>query len=248
VSEELRIRVGVAFVAVSALVFLAAASGLVEARASRSQALATPSTLPPTGGLQAQMGPAQGKFLVASRELEDPNFSQTVVLLLKYDPQGAVGLVIDRPTEMTLSMLLPEIKGLEGRPDAVYLGGPVAMTQFLMLVRAPSQPEGARQVFADVYVSSSRELLLSMIADSPGGESFRVYAGYAGWAPGQLDREVARGGWHVMSAASDLVFDEQPSQVWPRLIARTSVQWAAVYGGRLSASAADWQESPHDER
>lgn len=172
--------------------------------------------------------PAKGKFLVASRQLLDPHFSKTVVLLLEYDRNGAMGLIINRPSELKLSEAFPKIEGLRQRPDTIYLGGPVTNNQLLLLIRTDSPPEGSYHVFKDIYVSSSHTVLQRMIKDSKVEERFRVYAGYAGWAPRQLDNEISRGGWHVAGADADIVFDRSAPEIWPDLIHRTSAQWVRV--------------------
>lgn len=170
--------------------------------------------------------PAQGKFLVASRDLRDPNFIHTVVLLVDYDAKkGAMGLVVNRATDVKLSDLL-EIKGVEGRTETVYIGGPVAKTGILVLVRSGTEPDDASHVFDDIYVSSSRPLLEDLMNSPEGDEHFRLYAGYAGWAPGQLEFEIDRGSWHILPAEADAVFDPQPDKVWKRLIDRTSIRFA----------------------
>lgn len=189
------------------------------------QPFRVPFTLPSPGSSRSEARLARGKFLVASRHLRDPNFSETVVLLIDYNWHGAMGLVINRPTELRLSTVLPEIKGLEQRTDTVNIGGPVARSQILLLIESSSKPKESSLVFKDVYVSSSQTVLQRMIDDADAGEKFRVYAGYAGWAPGQLNREVSRGGWHVLEADPETVFDRAPADVWPELIRRSSVRW-----------------------
>ena len=172
--------------------------------------------------------PLKGRFLIASRQLLDPHFAETVVLLLEYNKQGAMGLIINRPSEMKLSSVLPEIEGLRQLPDTIYLGGPVAKTQLLLLIRTSSPPEGSRHVFKDIHLSSSQEVIQRMIKNPEGEERFRVYAGYAGWAPRQLDNEIANGGWHVLRADAETVFDKSASEIWPDLIHRTSAQWVRL--------------------
>jgi putative transcriptional regulator len=179
--------------------------------------------------LQSKPELTKGKFLVASRNLKDPTFFETVVLLIDYDRDGAVGLIINRPTKLKLSKVLPEMEGLQQRSDTVYLGGPVAKTQMSLLIRTDSQPEGAHRVFDNMYMASSRKVLQRLIDDAAEEERFRVYAGYAGWAPGQLDREVSRGGWHILPADAETVFDKEPLEIWPELIRRTSAQWVKFY-------------------
>ena len=173
---------------------------------------------------------SKGKFLVASKQLRDPQFFETVVLLLEYDSKGAMGLVINRPTTVKLSKVLPEIEGLQKRSDTIYLGGPVAKNQLMLLIRTSSPPEGSRLVFKDIYLSSSQTVIEKMIDKPDTPERFRVYAGYAGWAPGQLDHEVSRGGWHILQADEESVFDKTPSEIWPELIRRSSALWVRVVG------------------
>ena len=173
---------------------------------------------------------SKGKFLVASKQLRDPQFYETVVLLLEYDSKGAMGLVINRPTTVKLSKVLPEIEGLQKRSDTIYLGGPVAKNQLMLLIRTSSPPEGSRLVFKDIYLSSSQTVIEKMIDNPDTPERFRVYAGYAGWAPGQLDHEVSRGGWHILQADEESVFDKAPSKIWPELIRRSSALWVRVVG------------------
>ncbi len=170
----------------------------------------------------------KGKFLVASRSLIDPNFSQTVILLLEYVRNGAMGVVINRPTEMKLSQVLPDLEELKKRPDILYLGGPVSINQMLLLVQSPDKPENAVQVFKDVFITPSTKVLQRLVERADKNERFRVYAGYAGWAPGQLDQEVARGDWYVFQADAESVFDKEPSNVWHEFIRRGSTKYVSV--------------------
>jgi len=179
-------------------------------------------------GRQSEVRLSKGKFLVASRQLIDPNFSETVVLLVEYDRSGAMGLVLNRPTKMRLSTVLPDMEGLQDLPDTVYVGGPVAKNQMLLLIRSSSKPDDARLIFDDIYVSSSRALLRKMVDRRDPGQTFRLYAGHAGWAPGQLDQEVARGGWHVLQADVATVFEKAPGEIWPELIQRSSALWVRL--------------------
>jgi putative transcriptional regulator len=172
--------------------------------------------------------PSKGRFLIASRQLLDPHFAETVVLLIEYNQHGGLGIIINRPSELKLSAVMPEIDVLRQRPDSIYLGGPVAKNQLLLLIRTSSPPEGSRLVFEDIHVSSSQAVIQRMIKNPEGEEKFRVYAGYAGWAPGQLDNEIATGGWHVLTADAETVFDKPASEIWPDLIHRSSAQWVRL--------------------
>jgi len=167
----------------------------------------------------------RGKFLIASRQLADPNFSETVVLLLEYDENGALGLIINRPTGIALSKLLPDVEELQERPDVVYVGGPVARERIVLLMRTSSPPLDSGRIFADTYVSSSLDTLKQMLSEARSGEPFHAYAGYAGWAPGQLDGEVRRGDWHVSPAQEEIVFDKEAGAIWPDLIEKRGGRW-----------------------
>jgi putative AlgH/UPF0301 family transcriptional regulator len=90
--------------------------------------------------------------------------------------------------------------------------------KLFLLVRSADEPEDSRRVLEDVFVSQSRELLEQLAGENDGTDPFRLYVGYAGWAPGQLDHEVARGDWHVVAADGDAVFSERPKEIWNRLI------------------------------
>lgn len=180
-------------------------------------------TFSSSGLFQSQAGLSKGRFLVASRQLKDPNFFETVVLLLDYDSHGAMGLVINRPTQVRVSTVLPDVEGLQQLTDIVFVGGPVARTHMLLLIRTSNPPEGSHPVLDDTYISSNQTVLQRMIDDKDHGERVRVYAGYAGWAPGQLDQEVSRKDWHVLQADSETIFDKDPSEIWPTLIRQSPV-------------------------
>jgi len=186
------------------------------------------------GGIQSEKELAQGKFLVADRRLMDPNFRETVVLLIHYGPDGAMGLVMNRPLQLKLSTVLPDIKELDRREETLYLGGPVEPTRILLLVRSANPPEASMPVFGDVYLSSSQKLLQHLINKPVKEERFRIYAGYAGWAPKQLESECDRGHWHVLTADTETLFDKKSSEIWPELIQRVSVQWVrTINSGKL---------------
>ena len=170
-----------------------------------------------------QEPPARGKFLIASRDRLDPNFAETVVLLVDYDSDGALGVIINRPTQTLISEVLPDVESVTERPDRVWLGGPVAQWQLVMLGRSDAGLDEGRMVMDDLYFSASRSALEELLAED--GE-FRLYAGYAGWSPGQLDEEIDRGGWKVLPGELSMVFDKAPLDLWPELILRTTVHWA----------------------
>jgi len=169
--------------------------------------------------------PARGKFLIASRKLIDPNFSETVVLLIDYGSHGAMGVIINRPTRIRLSEVLTDIKGLKERPDILYIGGPVQRDRLMLMVASAHRPEEAHTILEDVYIGVKPETIQEMIKRSDPRERFRAYAGYAGWSPGQLDREITQGDWHILRADPVTIFDKEASKIWPDLIRYFTSKW-----------------------
>lgn len=171
--------------------------------------------------------PARGKFLIASRQLVEPTFARKVVLLLDHDTrQGGIGLIINRPTGVPVARIARGLEGLAGRGEEVRSGGPVERNRLFMLMRAERRPPGAEQILPDTFGSSTLDPLRALVASGE-AESvpFVVYAGYSGWAPGQLEVEIERGGWHVAPGRSEYIFDIDPAEVWPRLIRYHDGKW-----------------------
>jgi len=166
---------------------------------------------------------AAGKLLVASRDLLDPNFVQTVVLLVRYskDEYSVVGLIVNRRTQIPIARVFPELKEAKGQSDPIYRGGPVERTAALALLRARAKPEEAEHVFANVSMISSRPLLDKTIAARMDPSMFHIFLGYAGWTARQLQGEVDLGAWHVFPGAAAVVFDTDPETLWSRLIRKT---------------------------
>ncbi len=170
---------------------------------------------------------AVGKFLVASRDLGDPNFAQTVILLVHYSAdQGSVGLVVNRRTDVPISRVFQDLKEAQSRTDPVYVGGPVELNSVLALLKTSIKPDNSTRVFKDVYLISNKDLLKTTLASGAESSVFHTYVGYAGWSAGQLEHEVDLGAWHVMPADAAAVFHSDPGSVWQRLIRRTETQIA----------------------
>ena len=139
-----------------------------------------------------------GKLLVASRGLADPHFAQTVVLLVRYDAEGVVGLILNRRTDLPLSRVLEGITPAKGRSDPIYLGGPVEQS-VLALLQSPAKVEGAEHIFGTVYMISTKPLFEQTILARPDPSSFHVYLGAAGWTNDQLRKELELGAWFIFS-------------------------------------------------
>ena len=172
---------------------------------------------------------AVGRLLIASRDLGDPNFAKTVILLVHYDEdKGAVGLVVNKRTDVPISRVFHDLKEASGRNDPVYIGGPVELNSVLALLKSASKLEGASRVFGDVYLISNKDLLTKTLASRAEATVFHAYIGYAGWTGGQLEHEVDSGAWHILPADTATVFHSDPDAVWERLIRRTETQIAGI--------------------
>lgn len=165
-----------------------------------------------------------GRFLVAKPELRDPNFARTVVFLLEYGEEGAMGLVLNRPTEVLASNVITGIEALADWEETAFLGGPVGRRNAMILLRAEQDLEAANRVFRDVHVTGSRDIL----ANLAGREDavFRVYLGYSGWSPGQLEREIMQGSWLVVGGDVLSIFTDSPDLLWERLHTGATVRFA----------------------
>lgn len=170
-----------------------------------------------TGTVAPAAQPAQGMLLIASPDMGGSWFEKTVVLLIQHDEFGSVGLVINRPTDMAPVEVLPDIAGLGQFRGKLYVGGPVEAYAVMMLIRSDRVPPDAEHVFDDVYASGSQELLREMVESGESAGRVRLYAGYAGWVPGQLEAEIRRGSWTVVTAAEQHVFSAEPGSIWKQL-------------------------------
>lgn len=186
---------------------------------------------------------ARGVFLVASPHLRDPNFAEAVILLVGHDGDGSIGLIINRRTEVDLTTALPDVEELRGIKGRLFLGGPVARDRVILLVRSSLPPESSLRVVDDVFVTTSANVLRQMVSKTRSVEDLHVYAGYAGWAPGQLEAEVASGDWHVTMGDGRTVFETPAQQIWPSMMGRLEGEWAQRGGspGLVQAIRTDRQ-------
>lgn len=155
------------------------------------------------------MSSLAGSFLVAKPVLQDPNFRHTVVLLLQHGQEGAFGLVVNRPAS---------VKGLS---FPLYTGGPCKSQGMLMLhghAEWADSPEKEKAIAPGIFLGDSD--CLRQATEAPPVESlrFRVFNGYAGWGPGQLEGELASGGWTIVPASGDVLFDTPVQELWELLV------------------------------
>jgi putative transcriptional regulator len=171
-------------------------------------------------------------LLVADPELSDPNFRQSVVLVSRHRGiAGPIGVIINRPTAVTLARALPDVKALSGLDDKVFFGGPVATQALFYVFRADKKPDDAIEVAPGVYLDWGGERLKELLARDKPTEGLRVYAGHSAWAPGQLEAEVARGSWKSARPEERIIFSSRPETLWSELERRTRATPVRHQGG-----------------
>jgi putative transcriptional regulator len=164
---------------------------------------------------------APAVFLVAKENLLDPNFAHSVVLVVFPKDAGPVGVILNRPVPLTLKEVFPGEPRLKDRGDKLYFGGPVRLNGLMFLCRRPTAPENAFPVVGDLYLSGDGGLLDEMLSGSD-AQVQRYFLGYSGWAPDQLEFEIAQGGWYVLPADLDTVVKGDPKTMWRDLLLRAT--------------------------
>ena len=162
----------------------------------------------------------KGVLLVASPSLEDPNFRQAVVLVVEHGPEGTVGLILNRSSNVLLSKALPDIMALKGTNYRLYAGGRVEPTRFLLLFRLKEPPADARSIFDGVYLGRTPKALERIITQAKPTEAFRAFAGFSAWSPRQLEAEMLLGAWAILPPDSSSIFDKDPATLWQDSISR----------------------------
>ena len=156
---------------------------------------------------------AGGMFLVATPQLRDPRFAETVVLVLSHEREGAIGVVVNRPTWVEPEVLFPDVNFFRRYRGAIFFGGPVARTSALFLVRDGGLVDG-EPIVDDIYVTADVDEVLENLPNGTDQRALRVYAGYTGWGPRQLDSEISAGDWQVTPASGNLIFTPEPTNLW----------------------------------
>jgi putative transcriptional regulator len=164
--------------------------------------------------------PPTAILIVARAELPDPNFKDATVLVMNNIASVPGGLIVNRPTRIPVSALFPEVERLGQLEDKVYFGGPVQIATVSFLFRADAPREDAIQVLDGVYLSTDAELLRKLLDREKPMEGLRIFMGYAGWGPGQLQAEIARGDWKLAPADPSAIFSAKPEHPWPEGPAR----------------------------
>ncbi len=186
-------------------------------------------------GTEGRSAGMKGRLLVASPDLGDPNFERTVVLLLEHGDEGALGVVLNRPSELDLAEPLPEWARAAAHPSVVFIGGPVAPSAAVCLARLGRRgvaagwrpllgPRGPFRGHPSVGFAGGPVGTLDLDSDPddtiPRLDEIRVFAGYAGWGPGQLEGEIADGGWFVVDADPGDPLSPAPERLWGTVLRR----------------------------
>ncbi|HTS98210.1 MAG TPA: YqgE/AlgH family protein [Streptosporangiaceae bacterium] len=174
-----------------------------------------------------------GQLLVATPLLGDPNFRRTVILIVEDEPEeGTLGVVLNRPTDVEVGQVLESWTDLVTGPSVVFKGGPVSPNSALALAlaRGDDEPLGWRSL--DGSSLTARIGLVDLEAPpellAGGITSLRVFAGYAGWGPGQLRSEIEEGAWYVLAGEPTDAFLAEPERLWPEVLRRQGGEFAIV--------------------
>ena len=178
-------------------------------------------------------GPLRGRLLVASTKLGDPNFDRSVILVLDHGDEGALGVVLNRPTPVPVGEILdPWAAQAEAAPpDVIFRGGPVSPDAVIGLARAPAAASDTTAWRAVIDSVGIVDLAVPPDAQPVVPDGARLFSGYAGWAADQLEGELAEGAWFVVDALGEDVFCADPEQLWHDVVRRQrgSLRLLATY-------------------
>ena len=168
--------------------------------------------------LGAQPG---GILLVAKPGMADPNFRETVIVVTRAEDAATVGVILNRPMKKRLAEVAPNLSGAEKFPDAVYRGGPVMQQVVVALFAANQAPKDAAfEVLPKIFLSLHPRNIEAQLAKP--GARMRLFSGFAGWAPRQLEAEMAQGAWYALRASESVLFRQDTSGLWRELVDQAS--------------------------
>jgi len=171
------------------------------------------------------MEPLRGQLLIAGPTLLDPNFHRTVVLVCAHSDEGALGLVLNRPTDLDVAEAVPDLAEVLGPSDVLWTGGPVQPSSIVLLAELAEPPEEALMVTGDIgLVLQGADL--EDVAGAAGRA--RAFVGYAGWGPGQLEGEMEGGDWIVAPSDPEDAFNEDADGLWATVLARKGGEYALL--------------------
>jgi putative transcriptional regulator len=160
----------------------------------------------------------KGLLLVARRGMGDPLFAKSAVLMLPLS--DTVGLIVNKPTHVSLHDLFPEVRALQKDDTPAYFGGPVDIHSRSAIFQSPTAPKDALHVFGDIYFVFDSDAVRELIKNSPHPAALRIFLGRAQWGRGQLQRETLEGAWYSLRVKADPIFSDHPDDVWQTLLDR----------------------------
>jgi putative transcriptional regulator len=185
---------------------------------------------PPARALTPEPIEPNAVLLVAKPTLLDPNFSHTVVLATRTPDAGTVGVILNRPTPFKASDVLPSDLPAENYRDSIYFGGPVLLKAIVAVFHADEQPAApAYHVLEHVYLTVHRDIIEALLREP--GQRYRLYMGFSGWAPRQLESEMMRKDWYVLPADEQTIFRADTRELWTELQRKASAERVALPAG-----------------
>jgi len=179
----------------------------------------------------------KGRLLLATPPLEDPNFDRTVIYVLEHHEDGAIGLVLNRPSEEALEAPLDRWIDLQTAPSSVFTGGPVETNAMIGMATTKIEVDEPMEHLTPISgLIASTDLSADPAIVAAHVDSVRVFRGYAGWGAGQLDAEIDEGAWLVLDSEIADVFSDRPDELWHRVLRRQPgrLSWLALAPDDLS--------------
>ncbi len=167
----------------------------------------------------------RGQLLIASPILVEPTFHRTVILITEHAPEGAMGVVLNRPSQSLVGEAVPELSELAGEEEPVYVGGPVQTEALIVLAEFRDPAAAAAIVVADVGLVSAEVETAELVTAT---RRARVFAGYSGWGPGQLEGELEEEAWIVEAPVPGELFPEDPDTLWSAVLERKGGRYALI--------------------
>jgi putative transcriptional regulator len=161
-------------------------------------------------------------FLVAQKDSRDPYFRDSVVLVTHRIGPTPIGVILNRPTGITVESAIPDSGKASLKAELVHFGGPVAIDQVIVVFRAKNPPPNSVEIMQGIYMTMDREGIRSLLDRKLSPKDIRFFAGYAGWALGQLEAEVASGGWVLLRADAATLFEKKSDGLWQELYRKGS--------------------------
>ncbi len=169
----------------------------------------------------AEPAGSRSMLLIAAEGMADPRFRQSVVLVTRHGSgRSTVGVIVNRVLDLRLDKVFPELK--QAAEHRLHYGGPVAPGQIVFMVRSESAPAEAITLAEHLFLSSDGDSLRALLEAPTPAIRLRVFAGFASWAPYQLESEIGRGDWYLLPVDAESLFKEPPDKMWPRLWRRAT--------------------------